>query len=63
LYQVKYPTAKNTVFSTFGCANYVSTAGGYTTVTKGLSFLPYHLFSPWARNIRYVMLCSHTLYN
>jgi len=32
VYQVKYTTAKNTVFRTFG---YVSTAGGYATVTKG----------------------------
>jgi len=36
VYQVKYTTAKNTVFRTFGCASYVSTAGGYATVTKGL---------------------------
>jgi len=36
VYQVQQTTVKNTVFSTFGCANYVSTAGGYATVTKGL---------------------------
>jgi len=39
VYQVKYKTTKNTVFIIFGCANYVSTAGGYATVTKGLKIV------------------------
>jgi len=61
VYQVKYTTAKNTVFRTFGCANYVSTAGGYATVMKGLKEF-FAAATDVGIKLKYSLICSEYWY-